>query len=67
MAMNLHADSEVVFKDKPEGKEVKMEGAPEDATIRVELKKFSLRLENYHRKGDIEGWVNQFEEYAMLG
>ena len=27
----------------------------------VELKKFSLRPEKY------EGWVNQFEEYAILG
>ena len=34
---------------------------------RVELKKFSLRPEKYDWKGDFEGWVNQFEEYATLG
>ena len=33
----------------------------------VELKKFSLRPEKYDGKGDFEGWVNQFEEYATLG
>ena len=93
--MTLNADSEVVFKEKLEWKDVKMEGTPEDTTIRfdfraltqatsppgqgaegrknaneerrVELKKFSLRPEKYDRKGDFEGWVNQFKEYAMLG
>ena len=34
---------------------------------RVELRKFSLRPEKYDGKGDFEGWVNQFEEYATLG
>ena len=34
---------------------------------RVELKKFSLRPEKYDGKGDFEGWINQFEEYATLG
>ena len=34
---------------------------------RVELKKFSLRPEKYDGKVDFEGWVNQFEEYAILG
>ena len=34
---------------------------------RIELKKFSLRPEKYDGKGDFEGWVNQFEEYATLG
>ena len=34
---------------------------------RVELKKFSLRPEKYDRKVNFEGWVNQFEEYAILG
>ena len=33
----------------------------------VKLKKFSLRPEKYDGKGDFEGWVNQFEEYATLG
>ena len=33
----------------------------------VELKKFSLRPEKYDGKVDFEGWVNQFEEYAILG
>ena len=34
---------------------------------RIELKKFSLRPQKYDMKGDLEGWVNQFEEYATLG
>ena len=34
---------------------------------RVEVKKFSLQPEKYDRKVDFEGWVNQFQEYAMLG
>ena len=34
---------------------------------RVELKKFILRPEKYDGKIDFEGWVNQFEEYAILG
>ena len=34
---------------------------------RVKLKTFSLRPEKYAGKGDFEGWVNQFKEYAMLG
>ena len=34
---------------------------------RIELKQFSLRPEKYDGKGDCEGWVNQFEEYATLG
>ena len=34
---------------------------------RIELKKFSLRPEKYDGKGDFEGWVNQFDEYATLG
>ena len=34
---------------------------------RIELKKCSLRPEKYDGKGDFEGWVNQFEEYATLG
>ena len=34
---------------------------------RIELKKFSLRPEKYDGKGDFEGWVNQFKEYATLG
>ena len=33
----------------------------------VELKKFSLRPEKYDGKGNFEGWVYQFEEYATLG
>ena len=32
---------------------------------KVELKKFSLQLERFN--GKVEGWVNQFEEYATLG
>ena len=34
---------------------------------RIEPKKFSLRPEKYDGKGDFEGWVNQYEEYATLG
>ena len=34
---------------------------------RVELKKFSLRPKKYDGKVDFEGWVNQFEDYAILG
>ena len=96
MAMSMEADSEVLFKEKREGKGVKTETAVDDATLRfdfrastpatsppgrgaehrggdgedqrrIELKKFSLRPEKYDGKGDFEGWVNQFEEYATLG
>ena len=47
-------------------------GGPEARTgdgeeRRVELKKFSLHHEKYDGKVDFEGWVNQFEEYAILG
>ena len=35
--------------------------------MRSKLKKFSLRPEKNDDKGDFEGWVNQFEEYATLG
>ena len=34
---------------------------------KMELKKFSLRPEKFDRKGNFEEWVNQFEEYAILG
>ena len=96
MATSMEADSEVLFKEKREGKGVKTETAVVDATLRfdfrastpamsplgrgaehrggdgedqrrIELKKFSLRSEKYNGKGDFEGWVNQFEEYATLG
>ena len=96
MATSMEADSEVLFKEKREGKGVKTETAVNDATLRfdfrastpatspqgrgaehrgwdgeeqrrIELKKFSLRPEKYDGKGDFEGWVNQFEEYATLG
>ena len=96
MAMSMEADSQVLLKEKREGKGVKTETAVDDATLRfhfrastpatsapergaehqggdgeeqrrIELKKFSLRSEKYYRKGDFEGWVNQFEEYATLG
>ena len=96
MATSMEADSEVLFKEKREGKGVKTETAVDDATLRfdfrastpaksppgwgaehrggdgeeqrrIELKKFSLRPEKYDGKGDFEGWVNQFEEYATLG
>ena len=96
MATSMEADSEVLFKEKREGKGVKTETAVDDSTLqfdfrastpatlspgqgaehrgrdgeehrRIELKKFSLRPEKYNGKGDFEGWVNQFEEYATLG
>ena len=92
MATSMEADSEILFKEKWEGKGVKVETAVDDATLRfdfratsplgweaehqggdseeqrrIELKKFSLRPEKYDGKGDFEGWVNQFEEYATLG
>ena len=96
MATSMEADSEVLFKEKREGKGVKTETAVNDATLRfdfrastpstwppgrgaehrggdgedqrrIELKKFSLRPEKYDGKGNFEGWVNQFEEYATLG
>ena len=93
MATSMEAGSEVLVKEKWEGKGVKAETAVDDATLRfdfrasspttpppgrgaehrggdgeeqrmIELKKFSLRPEKYDGKGDFEGWVNQFEEYA---
>ena len=96
MAPSMEADSEVLFKEKWEGKGVMTETAVDDPILqfdfrastpatsppgrgaehrgrdgeeqrRIELKKFSLRPEKYDRKGDFEGWVNQFEEYATLG
>ena len=96
MATSMEADSEVLFKEKREGKSVKTKTSVDDATLqfdfrastpatsppgrgaeprggdgeehrRIELKKFSLRPEKYDGKGDFEGWVNQFEEYATLG
>ena len=96
MATSMEADSEVLFKEKREGKGVKTETAVDDATLqfdfrastpatshpgrgaehrggdgeehrRIELKKLSLRPEKYDGKGDFEGWVNQFDEYATLG
>ena len=96
MATSMEADSEVLFKEKREGKGVKTETAVDDATLqfdfrastpatspprrgaehrgrdgeehqRIELKKFSLGPEKYDGKGDFEGLVNQFEEYATLG
>ena len=92
MATSREADSEVLFKEKQEGKGVKRETAVDDATLRfdfshvgpgtwsgahrggdgeeqrrIELKKFSYRPEKYDGKGDFEGWVNQFKEYATLG
>ena len=33
----------------------------------VELIKFSLQPEKFDGKGDFEGWVKQFEEYATVG
>ena len=91
MATSMEADSEVLFKEKREGKGVKAEtavdvdfrastsatsppgrgaehrGGDGEEQRRIELKKFSLRPEKYDGKGDFEGWVNQFEEYATLG
>ena len=96
MATSMEADSEVLFREKREGKGVKAETAVDGATIRfdfrastpatsppgrgaehpggdgeeqprIKLKKFSLRPKKYDGKGDFEGWVNQFEEYATLG
>ena len=34
---------------------------------RVKLRNFSLRPQKFDGKVDFEGWVNQFEEYAVLG
>ena len=90
MATSMEADSEVLFKEKREGKGVKTEtlrfdfrastpatsppgrgaehrGGDGEEQRRIELKKFSLRPEKYDGKGDFEGWVNLFEEYATLG
>ena len=43
------------------------QGGDGEEQRQVKLKKFSLRLEKYDRKGDFEGWVNQFEECSTLG
>ena len=51
----------------PPGRGTEAQGGDGEEQRRVELKKFSLRTEKYDGKGDFEGWVNQFEEYATLG
>ena len=51
----------------PPGRGVEHRGWDDEEQRRIELKKFSLRPEKYDGKGDFEGWVNQFEEYANLG
>ena len=51
----------------PQGRGAEPRGGDGEEQRRVELKKFSLRPEKYYEKGDFEGWVNQFEEYATLG
>ena len=38
MATNMDTDSEVIFKENPEEKGMKTEGASEDATIRFDFK-----------------------------
>ena len=49
------------------GTGAKHRGGDGEEPRRIEMKKFSLRPEKYDGKGDFEGWVNQFEEYATLG
>ena len=49
------------------GRGMEARGGDGEEQYRVELKKFSLRPKKYDGKGDFEGWVNQFEEYAALG
>ena len=51
----------------PPGRGAEPQGEDGEEQRRVDLKKFSLRPEKYDGKGDFEGWVNQFEEYATLG
>ena len=51
----------------PPGRGAEHRGWDGEEHRRIELKKFSLRPEKYDGKGDFEGWVNQFEEYATLG
>ena len=51
----------------PPGRGAEHRGGDGKDHRRIELKKFSLRPEKYDGKGDFEGWVNQFEEYATLG
>ena len=51
----------------PPGRGAEHQGGDGEEHRRIELKKFSLRPEKYDGKGDFEGWVNQFEEYATLG
>ena len=51
----------------PPGRGAEHLGGDSEEQRRIELKKFSLRPEKYDGKGDCEGWINQFEEYATLG
>ena len=51
----------------PPRRGVEHRGGDGEEQRRIELKKSSLRPEKYDGKGDFEGWVNQFEEYATLG
>ena len=51
----------------PPGRGTKVRGGNGEEQRRVELKKFSLRPKKYDGKGNLLGWVNQFEEYAILG
>ena len=50
----------------PQGRGTEARTGDGEEHQQVELKKLSLQPEKYDRKGDFEGWVNQFEEYAML-
>ena len=51
----------------PLGRGAKAQVGDGEEQRRVELKKFTLRPKKHDGKGDFEGWVNQFEEYATLG
>ena len=50
----------------PLGRGAEHLGGDGEEQRRIELKKFSLRPEKYNGKGDLEGWVNQFEEYSTM-
>ena len=61
----MDSDSEVIFREKAEEKGIIPQGQGTEAQTgdgeqhrRVNLKKFSLRLEKYDWKGYFEGWVN---------
>ena len=66
MATSMEADSEVLFKEKREGKGVKTETAVDNATLRFDFRASTPATSPPGRGAEHRGG-DQFEEYATLG